>query len=348
MSSRHTDALYKISHVDGSIVRRLGGVKSDFQFLGPGNPMFSRQHHAVVHSQKDNEIIISLFDNAIGSGDHEHETNAEARGLLLSLDTVEMTVGIVAEYRHPKGHTVSSRGSFQLLPNGNALLCWTYSSHISEHTPNGTLIMEAILPIPAHSYRAFKYPWIGRPTMPPDVVAEAISTKHNDTHTMVYVSWNGATEVATWVVYNVQPDGEEEQTAVVSVPREGFETAIICEETVDFVVVEARDKRGGTLGRSKVVRTVPLEEQGLNLLSYVIAEEMRREDTVVSLVVSLVPDSLIAFVLGFLTCTLFAAVLVGSCKRIPLSWRRLCVRGPRYELLAQETPLSSPCSKRVE
>ena len=127
-----------------------------------------------------------------------------------------------------------------------------------------------------------------------------------------------------------------------------FETAITCEEVVEFVVVEARDKRGGTLGRSEVVRTIPPEEQGLKLLSHVVAEDMLREDIVASLVVSLVPDSLMAFVLGFLTCTLFAAVLIGSCRRIPLSWRRLCLRGPRYELLAQETPLNSPCSKRAE
>ncbi|KAJ5197844.1 ASST-domain-containing protein [Penicillium cinerascens] len=34
LSARHTDALYKISHKDGHIVWRLGGVRSDFQMLG--------------------------------------------------------------------------------------------------------------------------------------------------------------------------------------------------------------------------------------------------------------------------------------------------------------------------
>lgn len=347
LSSRHTDALYKISHIDGNIIWRLGGLKSSFQFLGPGNPIFSRQHHAIVHSQSANETIISLFDNAVGSGDYEHETNTEARGLLLSLNTVDMTAGIVAEYKHPKGRTVSSRGSFQLLPNGNAFMCWTYSSHISEHSPNGTVVMEAILPVAAHSYRAFKYPWVGRPTTPPDVVSEAVTGRNNETHTMVYVSWNGATEVGSWVVYEVNSDGEEE-AAVVSVPKEGFETAITCEELVDFVVVEALGRDGERLGRSEIVRTVPLEEQGLNLLSSVGAEEMLEEDSIAALIVSLLPDSVAPFVLGFVTCAMFATVLVGSCKRVPISWRRLFLRGPRYELLAQESPMSSPLSKRAE
>lgn len=35
LSARHMDAIYKISHKDGSIVWQLGGLKNDFEFPDP-------------------------------------------------------------------------------------------------------------------------------------------------------------------------------------------------------------------------------------------------------------------------------------------------------------------------
>ena len=46
----------------------------------------------------------------------------------------------------------------------------------------------------ATSYRSFKVDWVGLPNTPPD-----IAMKYRNDQT-VYVSWNGATEVATWTL----------------------------------------------------------------------------------------------------------------------------------------------------
>ena len=321
--------------MDGRIVWRLGGVKSDFDFVGPGNSRFSRQHHALVHSQHEKHTTISLFDNAVGTGPNEHETNKVARGLLLSLDTTKMTAGIVAEYENPKGHTVSSRGSFQLLKNGNAFMCWTYSSYISEHSANGSVLMEAILPVAAHSYRAFKYTWTGKPTQPPDVVSEAISTKRNDTHTMVYVSWNGATEVDQWALHRAYSNGDVDKVPIVIWPRRGFETAIIFENATDYVVVEGVARNGKSLGKSEIIRTIPLEEQGLNQLSYLDQDQTILEHFDDRLIAHTVVKSSVApFALGFATCAILGMVLVASSKRN--EGRIWGGRGPKYELLVQE------------
>lgn len=85
-------------------------MESDFDFIGRGNPIFSRQHHAQVIGQDRTHTIISLFDNAIGTGPNEYKTNSMARGLILLLNTVDWTASILSEYRHPRGSTVNSRG----------------------------------------------------------------------------------------------------------------------------------------------------------------------------------------------------------------------------------------------
>ena len=108
LSARHTDALYKISHLDGSILWRLGGVDSDFELIGDAK--FSRQHHARVRDQNETHVLISLFDNAEGTGAEELPDRTESRGLVLALSTEHMTAEIVAEYRHPRGDMTNSRG----------------------------------------------------------------------------------------------------------------------------------------------------------------------------------------------------------------------------------------------
>ena len=112
LSARHTDALYKISHIDGSIIWRLGGLKSDFTMVG--NSRFSRQHFArVLQQNEDGDFFISLFDNAIGNGPEEKETYSYSRGLILYLNTKAMTASVLAEFPHPERRLINSRGMYQ-------------------------------------------------------------------------------------------------------------------------------------------------------------------------------------------------------------------------------------------
>jgi hypothetical protein len=68
--------------------------------------------------------------------------------------------------------------------------------------------------------------------------------------TTVYVSWNGATEVAKWEVL-VGPNATSLAEAVTK-PRSGFETSITLSGTAKSVLeVVALDSQGRPLGTSR-------------------------------------------------------------------------------------------------
>ena len=200
-SSRHADALYKISHKDKSIIWRLGGLKSDFVHVEDFR--FTRQHHVRYRGGNSTHTFISFLDNAKGQERWRGPSYPFSRGLVLVLDeaATPMTARIIAQYNHPDGpgNYAHRRGGCQILPNGNVFMGWSEQALMSEHTSDGTILMQARLrPKWIGSYRAFKFEnWVGMPTDPPDVVARAVKPTNPDecTRTEVFVSWNGATEV---------------------------------------------------------------------------------------------------------------------------------------------------------
>lgn len=108
LSARHTDAAFKISHKDGSIVWRLGGLRSDFR---QNDWKFTRQHHAQVLKQNASYVVVTIIDNGIGDGPFEQASSDRARGLIILLDTVEMSATITGEYNQPKGERTNARGT---------------------------------------------------------------------------------------------------------------------------------------------------------------------------------------------------------------------------------------------
>jgi hypothetical protein len=94
----------------------------------------------------------------------------------------------------------------------------------------------------ADSYRAYRFPWIGRPTRPP-----AVAVVGNT----LYASWNGATEVVSWQL--LMGNDKKKLTPVRVVPKGGFEIAIPLPSSAAWVAVRALDKGGRSLARSTVV-----------------------------------------------------------------------------------------------
>lgn len=141
-----------------------------------------------------------------------------------------------------------SQGSYQVLGNGHVLQGHGAVPKIEEYAANGTIVMRARFghDNTMQSYRAYRYPWVGRPHIKPDVTACPPSEKGK---TAVYVSWNGATDVKSWKVYS---GSQVKKTA----PREGFETSILVDgfSSGDAVVVEAVGGVGdGTRSKSVTV-----------------------------------------------------------------------------------------------
>lgn len=194
-----------------------------------------------------------MFDNAIGWNGPEHDCS---RGLVLALNNEQKTVSLVSKADHPLNEITEARGNNQLLPNGNRFLCWVTS--VSEHGPDGEPLMHAVSKAGIVSYRGYKFPWIGAPKQPPNVYSAAFFAGEIQ-KTTTYVSWNGATEVATWKLYESDAEGVQLKP-LREKERTGFETRMISDEFVVFVVMEALDWEGKPIGRSKVVRTTPAVE----------------------------------------------------------------------------------------
>ena len=188
----------------------------------------------------------------------------------------------------------------------------------SEHAFDGRILMSASLNYPkADTYRSYKLRWIGRPSQPPDVHSVAIQNRHNDGHvtTLVHVSWNGATEVATWTLLHTDHDGHTSEL-VASSARQGFETALSCDMFAKYVVMVALDLDGKEIGRSKVVETS--RPQGLDH-SLSVAEEAKwlqdHSSSTFAKIDNWLPQATIAFVLGILSC------FIAGCTGVYLVWR---------------------------
>ncbi len=95
------------------------------------------------------------------------------------------------------------------------------------------------------SYRAYRFPWVGRPTAPPAVAATSSGATTN-----VYVSWNGATQVTSWRV--LAGSSASSLQAVATATKQGFENQIPV-AAQPYVAVQALDAAGRTLATSSVV-----------------------------------------------------------------------------------------------
>lgn len=231
VSARHTRAVYEISRRTGEIVWQLGGKRSDFR-MGPGT-RFAWQHDA----RRQPDGTVTIFDNEAAPPVMKH-----SRVLVLRLDERGKTATLVRSYVHPDGVLAPHQGDAQFLPDGHVFVGWGGKPVITEFARDGKVLFDAHLPKTADSYRAFRFPWIGRPR---DRPAVAVSSK------MVYASWNGATQVASWRVLGGDRDGKMRRVAVAR--KHGFETAIRIGKRPPRVLVQALSADGEVLGTSRLV-----------------------------------------------------------------------------------------------
>ncbi|KAF9886011.1 hypothetical protein FE257_012067 [Aspergillus nanangensis] len=250
LSARFTNTLYLVSGEDGHIIWRLGGKFSDFV----QDFTFSKQHHARFVESNATHTTVSFLNNASDELEQGEDTSA---ALYVQVDTSvsPMTARLLNRYNRPDGGLTRLRGSVQTLPNGNVFVGWSERGFQSEHSPDGKVLMQASFASTRFStYRSYKFPFIGRPTTPPDVVASVYGTEEADLTTIFHVSWNGATDIATWKFYaRVAADGLP--VLIGNTTKFEFETLYIADGYLDWVSVEAVDKDGNVLGTSEVHRT---------------------------------------------------------------------------------------------
>jgi hypothetical protein len=236
VSARNTWGIYKIDGQTGRVIWRLGGKKSDFT-MGPGT-VFAWQHDARLHRGN----LLSLFDDGGAP-----QVQPRSKALVLALDVKRMRATLHRRYLHHPPVAAHALGSTQVLPNGNVLVGWGTSPYVSEYTDEGRLVFDARLPDGGQNYRTLRFPWTGRPYFRPSVTAARHAAGH-----LLHVSWNGATEVASWQLeLGTSPTAFRVERAV---PRTHFETHIAVPAGTRYARVAALDARGAVLRRSAAVR----------------------------------------------------------------------------------------------
>ncbi|KAK3381706.1 ASST-domain-containing protein [Podospora didyma] len=220
ISSRHTSTAYKVSGVDGSVIWRLGGRNSAFPLSN--DVSFAYQHDARFLSRSADGAIetISLFDNAaLTDGTKIRPSSSKYSPPLMTY----------------------LQGNAQVLPNGNVFVNWGQAGAVTEFRGSGAeplfhaYLDSGSLGPGVQSYRGFRYEWEGRPRESPAVIG-----LQADSHTAVYVLWNGGT--------------------LGAVQRESFETVFVVSSTGLQTLGEdvrvfavALDAEGHVVGRSSGV-----------------------------------------------------------------------------------------------
>ena len=239
LSARATNAVYKVNRKSGKIMWRLGGKRSDFK-MGKG-ARFRFQHDA----ERQADGTLTIYDNNADLP----VPNRVSRGIQLRLDTKAKRATLVRQWKYPRPLLAASQGNMQTLPGGNVFIGWGGAiQNVTEFSRGGSIQWEARFTSKAvDTYRAYKFPWSGQPvTAPP----RAVASRSGETITS-YVSWNGATTVASWRVLGGATAGA--LAPRVTVPRDGFETRLRYSGSDAVVAVEALDAAGNVLSRSKTV-----------------------------------------------------------------------------------------------
>ncbi len=241
ISARSTWAGYQLEGGSGRILWRLGGLRSSFK-MGPGTETAWQHDGRLLRNDE-----VTFFDD--GSNPPIHH---QSRGVEIDLDFKTHKARLGAVYTHPEPPLLAaSQGNMQTLADGNTLVGYGGVPEISEYSRGGALLFDAHEPFDMIFYRAFRFPWSGRPLSPPSVLAALNNTEEE---TIVHMSWNGAGEVAAWRVLAGSQPGSLAPRATI--PSGGFESSATLPEKYALVAVQALDPAGRAIGASRAVKVL--------------------------------------------------------------------------------------------
>lgn len=274
ISSRHFHSIMTVDGKTGEILWELGGHSTDFEDLSDGKASgFSWQHDA--RWINEDEGLISLFDNGVA---WPHVDVPYSEGRIIKLDFDAMTAELVQNFVSPSHPRSSSQGSIIPLqtPEGadHIFIGWGSSAAFSEFTPEGQLLCETHFAASGlwwweriKSYRAYKTPsWSATPKeWDPSAQIESGS---------VFVSWNGATDVAFWELSGRKDVEGGEWQVIDIIEKDDFEDSFILPSSgatasFDEYRVAALDRDHGFLRYSNTT-SPPATSGFLGFLSYAL------------------------------------------------------------------------------
>jgi hypothetical protein len=233
INARNTWTTYKVDHRTGAVLWRLGGKNSSFA-LGDG-VAFAWQHDPEAVDRS----TVRIFDNEAAPA-----VLPTSRIIWVERDLRHHTATLLRSLVHPDGLSAGSQGNSQALDDGHTFVGWGATGRFSEFDASGALLFDASVPASWDTYRAYRSSWHATPDSSPTVSAK----RNADGTVTVHALWNGATEVAHWIVI-----GGERGSALWPLGSgdwNGLDTSITLQSDARHVAVVAQDARGRLIGRS--------------------------------------------------------------------------------------------------
>jgi hypothetical protein len=237
ISARNTWAAYKVDHRTGRVYWTLGGKQSSFRMERGAS--FAFQHD--VEARTAGDTWLTVFDDGGG----RPNVHSQSRGIQLWLNFKNRTAWLGIQWVHSPPLLAEFEGNVQALSHGYHFVGWGEEPYFTEYDRRGREILDGRFISQTASYRAYRFPWSATPASPPDLTAT--SSAGNMT---LYMSWNGATGVASWRVLGGNSAGALQP--VTTVPSTSFETTVTTPQQ-PYVQVQALDSHGNVLGTSAAV-----------------------------------------------------------------------------------------------
>jgi hypothetical protein len=235
ISARNTWGVYRVDRATARVDWRLGGTRSSFKL---GKRTTTARHH---DAREPPDGDLRIFDNGASPPVHQ-----ASRAIVVHVDEKAKKATLVSSVAHPKKYLAATQGSAQALENGDTFMGFGSQRYFAEFDPQGKLLFDGELARGNDSYRAFRQPWKGQPTAPPNLVAQR--SKGSVT---AHASWNGATEVASWEL--LAGADKNALSKVATATSSGFETTLRASGSPRYVAARALAADGSTLGTSAPV-----------------------------------------------------------------------------------------------
>jgi hypothetical protein len=236
INARNTWTTYTVDHRTGEVLSRLGGKNSSLT-LGDG-VAFAWQHDP----EPLDRSTVRIFDNEAAPA-----VLPNSRVIWVHQDLRRHTATLVRSIVHPDGLLAGSQGNSQALAGDHTFVGWGQTGRFSEFDAAGNLLFDASVPSNFDTYRAYRNEWHATPDSAPTATAQ----RNADGSVTVHAIWNGATEVARWIVI-----GGAHASALWPLgfaDWNGLDTAITLPSDAHQVAVVAQDAHGRLIGRSSPV-----------------------------------------------------------------------------------------------
>lgn len=251
VSARSTNTIYYLSP-DGSVLWRLGGPNSSFRM----DFNFSRQHHARVRDQNEVNMVVSFIDNAADETDRWKPTSRTSSLLVVGLDLENKIATLYHRHERPDGGLTKANGNIHFLPNGGVFGSWGENGYMTEYiNRGGEMLYEAsFMSKRFQSNGAYKMDFVGQPLTKPDIKGFVTTNSRGQLRTAIYVSWNGATQVATWRFFShsTTKSGDKRNIEIGRVSKTGFETKFMAMGYHPITFAEALDAFDVSLANSSL------------------------------------------------------------------------------------------------